>query len=205
MQSHPTAIGLRNKQFPYLEDLSIVFGKDRATGAGAETPADAVEQIDENEAKNIIEIDDGQDDFMDPISLTQPPNHNQSHQDDNSQKQAEEGVGPSRKAKRRRSGGISEDMVNDNFAETMAKLGNYFEESNNNVAKLVGCFQFMADDAQRKLKISEELMKIEGLSDSERIRATMIISQDSTKTNGFFTFATHMRIQYVKMVLNGEI
>ncbi|KAG6523590.1 hypothetical protein ZIOFF_013451 [Zingiber officinale] len=43
--SHPAAIGLMNKEFPYLYDLMSVWGKDRATGANAETPADAVEEI----------------------------------------------------------------------------------------------------------------------------------------------------------------
>ncbi|KAG6476592.1 hypothetical protein ZIOFF_065837 [Zingiber officinale] len=45
VKSHPAAIGLRNKKFPHLDDLMFVWGKDRATGAGAETPADAVEEI----------------------------------------------------------------------------------------------------------------------------------------------------------------
>ncbi|KAG6507485.1 hypothetical protein ZIOFF_032832 [Zingiber officinale] len=35
----------RNKEFPHLDDLMSVWGKDRATGAGAETPADVVEEI----------------------------------------------------------------------------------------------------------------------------------------------------------------
>ncbi|KAG6507751.1 hypothetical protein ZIOFF_033102 [Zingiber officinale] len=33
---HPAAIGLRNKEFPHLDDLMFVWGKDRATGANAE-------------------------------------------------------------------------------------------------------------------------------------------------------------------------
>ncbi|XP_042465699.1 uncharacterized protein LOC122048170 [Zingiber officinale] len=45
IKSHPAAIGLMNKEFPYLYDLMSVWGKDRATGANAETPADAVEEI----------------------------------------------------------------------------------------------------------------------------------------------------------------
>ncbi|KAG6497533.1 hypothetical protein ZIOFF_045434 [Zingiber officinale] len=45
VKSHPVAIGLRNKEFPHLDDLMFVWGKDHATGANAETPADAVEEI----------------------------------------------------------------------------------------------------------------------------------------------------------------
>ncbi|KAG6502999.1 hypothetical protein ZIOFF_035288 [Zingiber officinale] len=45
VKSHPAAVGLRNKEFPHLNDLMSMWGKDRATGVGAETPADAVEDI----------------------------------------------------------------------------------------------------------------------------------------------------------------
>ncbi|KAG6513054.1 hypothetical protein ZIOFF_023361 [Zingiber officinale] len=31
VKSHPTDIGLRNKEFPHLDDLMFVWGKDRAT------------------------------------------------------------------------------------------------------------------------------------------------------------------------------
>ncbi|XVF49148.1 hypothetical protein PTKIN_Ptkin03bG0245100 [Pterospermum kingtungense] len=44
--SHPSAKGLRNKTFPHFDDFIIIFGKDRATGEGAETTADAVKAFD---------------------------------------------------------------------------------------------------------------------------------------------------------------
>lgn len=47
--SHPTAARLRGKSFPYLEQLSVVFGKYCATGAGAESAADAVRNVEEEE------------------------------------------------------------------------------------------------------------------------------------------------------------
>ncbi|KAG6479605.1 hypothetical protein ZIOFF_063073 [Zingiber officinale] len=40
VKSHPAAIGLRNKEFPHLDDLMFVWRKYHATG-----PADAVEEI----------------------------------------------------------------------------------------------------------------------------------------------------------------
>ncbi|KAG6496098.1 hypothetical protein ZIOFF_043946 [Zingiber officinale] len=45
VKRHLTTIGLRNREFPHLDDLMFVWGKDRATGAGAETLTDAVEEI----------------------------------------------------------------------------------------------------------------------------------------------------------------
>ncbi|OAY79345.1 hypothetical protein ACMD2_13137 [Ananas comosus] len=48
-KSHPNAGGLRGKSFPYFEELSIVFGKDRTTGIAAESPADAIANIEGEE------------------------------------------------------------------------------------------------------------------------------------------------------------
>ncbi|XP_044481983.1 uncharacterized protein At2g29880-like [Mangifera indica] len=58
--SHPNAKSLRHKPFPHYDSLVIVFGKDRATGAKAETTTDAVEEFDiENLDNNedTIEVD----------------------------------------------------------------------------------------------------------------------------------------------------
>ena len=73
MQSHPAAAGLREKSFPYLEELTIIFGKDRATKAGAEALANVVEEIDREEATNPdneVEICERLEDIMESISLT---------------------------------------------------------------------------------------------------------------------------------------
>ena len=48
-QTHPYAIGLKNKLFPYFDDFVIIFGKDRATGEGAETATDAVKVEEDND------------------------------------------------------------------------------------------------------------------------------------------------------------
>ncbi|XP_038896734.1 uncharacterized protein At2g29880-like [Benincasa hispida] len=40
VQSHPNAKGLRHKPLPHYEELSIIFGKDMATGEGSETSYD---------------------------------------------------------------------------------------------------------------------------------------------------------------------
>ncbi|XP_017980960.1 PREDICTED: uncharacterized protein At2g29880-like [Theobroma cacao] len=74
--SHPAAAGLRNKPFPHFDQLAIIFGKDRATGEGTESPTDVVENIKTEEvafaatrialeafnALNVDEDDNGDDD-----------------------------------------------------------------------------------------------------------------------------------------------
>nr|GMD40608.1 Myb_DNA-bind_3 domain-containing protein [Ipomoea batatas] len=60
VKSHPTAAGLRNIPFPYLDELMTVWGNDHASIAGAETPADAVEELDQR--------GDNADDFQADVS-----------------------------------------------------------------------------------------------------------------------------------------
>ncbi|KAG6479961.1 hypothetical protein ZIOFF_063438 [Zingiber officinale] len=45
VKSHPIAIGLRNKEFPHFDELMSMWGKDRATGAGAETLTNVIKEI----------------------------------------------------------------------------------------------------------------------------------------------------------------
>ncbi|GMI66353.1 hypothetical protein HRI_000304600 [Hibiscus trionum] len=59
VRSHPTTAGLRNKLFLIFDDLIQIFGKERATGAAAETAADAVENLtaeDEGVKDSVEEI-----------------------------------------------------------------------------------------------------------------------------------------------------
>ncbi|KAL4035761.1 hypothetical protein IC575_004468 [Cucumis melo] len=61
-QLHPAAKGLLNKPFPYYDELTYVFGRDRATGRFAETFAD----VGSNELGNgydRFDMGDGNEDF----------------------------------------------------------------------------------------------------------------------------------------------
>ena len=49
---------MRLKPFPHFDDLSLIFGKDRANGKGAMSAADILEELDQVEASNDIGVDD---------------------------------------------------------------------------------------------------------------------------------------------------
>ncbi|KAL1554873.1 hypothetical protein AAHA92_15381 [Salvia divinorum] len=46
LKTDPSLRGLRHKSWPYYEDWKLVFGKDRATGLGAEDMVDAADEVD---------------------------------------------------------------------------------------------------------------------------------------------------------------
>nr|XP_048325378.1 uncharacterized protein LOC125421218 [Ziziphus jujuba var. spinosa] len=65
VQSNPSAKSWRDKPFPIYERLANIFGKDRATGHGAQTPIDLVNDI------NMEPDNDQFDDVVSPMSMNQ--------------------------------------------------------------------------------------------------------------------------------------
>ena len=102
-------------------------------------------------------------------------------------------------------GGFEESFSQENFGETFTKLGNSFESAESNIVKLAECFQHIADDAEKRNMVPKEVMHIEGLINTEKIKIALIIGKDPSKINMFFEFPPEIRFEYVKMVLNGEI
>ncbi|KAL4032952.1 hypothetical protein IC575_006035 [Cucumis melo] len=62
VRSHPATKGLLNKSFPYYDELTYVFGRDRATGRFAETFAD-VGSNEPGDEYDRFDIGDGNEDF----------------------------------------------------------------------------------------------------------------------------------------------
>ncbi|KAL8506100.1 hypothetical protein ACS0TY_017091 [Phlomoides rotata] len=83
--SHPTHSVWRNKNFPFYDDLLIVFRKDRSTGANVDGPADMDEEIqrekNNNEEINNVEttMGNGLEDFDDSFSPLQSPRNEAVH------------------------------------------------------------------------------------------------------------------------------
>ena len=66
MQQNKDAAGWRNKSFPIYDRLVNIFGKDRATGKEAETPAEMVENMDQEH--NANDVEEEQDESPRPVS-----------------------------------------------------------------------------------------------------------------------------------------
>ncbi|XP_020086564.1 uncharacterized protein LOC109708977 isoform X2 [Ananas comosus] len=194
VKSHPNAVGLRGKSFPYFEELSIVFGKDRATGIAAESPADAVANIEGEETNQRASAQNPDEEMAiaDESSGLGPTNSS---------------AGQSRKTRKRRSS-VTDDSINESFNATLRSIesmfGNASESISKLISKLAGCFQFMATDAIRKEKLFEELLKVEGLVDKDRMIAYDILISDTTKLTGFYGIPAEFRKDYIEYVLTAR-
>ncbi|KAM3688939.1 hypothetical protein ACJW31_09G008700 [Castanea mollissima] len=169
---HPDAKGLRNKCFPHFDDLALVFGKDRASGDRAQHAIDATEELARGE---INENDSG--------SQTQIPNQGSSSKNLNK--------------KRPR----SNDELIETLMETMKDFGMKYEETNGHTATIASCFEIELEEAKRRMKVFNELLKIEGLSISERIKAGELLTADTRKCDFFYSLPGDVRYDYVIQVL----
>ena len=67
IQSHKEAAPFKLKSFPYYDELSMIFGKDRATGQHVETPTDVEEQL-QNEGGDYKGDDNASSENVDSAS-----------------------------------------------------------------------------------------------------------------------------------------
>ncbi|KAL1805101.1 hypothetical protein ACET3Z_028169 [Daucus carota] len=183
--SHPNAKGLRNKSFPFYDELAQVFGKDRANGEGVESPADAVEEIANDEESNLYQqVGQQKDNLEDEVS----PRTNVQQPTDTS--------APGNKRIKIDSLEIVKELT-----YGLQKISNVMETGNENIAKLTSCFQHESDGANKRMMVNSELLKIEGLSPDQFIKAGRKIALDPLEADYFFSLPEDYRSTYVQALL----
>ncbi|XP_047945580.1 uncharacterized protein LOC125192149 [Salvia hispanica] len=157
---------MRNKPFPYYDQLSFVWGKDRAAGPNSEAVPDMVEDIDREQNVNQGNEESGEDGAP-SISTTR-------------------GEGTSKKHERKRK------RSSDGLILSLERMTNVFneqmEKSNDQMGKIIESFN--AGDKEKKdnrHKLNQKLEEIEGLSAYDRQTAAMKLVRDPDLLDYFFT------------------
>lgn len=186
LQSHPTAKGLRNKPFRYYDELSVVFGKDRANGHGARGLGDMIDDID-------IEVLNGE------TNLVEEENDNEQEPEDDTQTNTPSP--PVQKDKKRKRKSKSEDSLVETLTETISKFSDMYALSTDNMSKIANCFQNEAESHTRRMNVFAELKKIDGLTQEQVLRAGQILVESHDKTNFFYTLDDEYKLGYILMLL----
>ncbi|XP_019051399.1 PREDICTED: uncharacterized protein LOC109113921 [Nelumbo nucifera] len=175
VKSHPHAKGLRNKAFPFFDDLSIIFGRDRATGESVEAPADAVENVKREEYNNppiVGESVNGeetqyngiefiQDDGIASHSTTQSPNHRP-------QLGASSAPHPHRASKRSRSN-TDDDPVARALIDELSRVGQHFFMVGDRISQVADAL-IDKEGREMRMRVFDELMKVTSLSMNARMK-----------------------------------
>lgn len=188
---------MRQKPFLHYDDLCIIFGKDRATGEAAESPADAVEELEREESQNLdlddIDLfekcDDG-DAELPPLG-SQPTTPGSS-----SSTQQQQGF----KKKRVRS--------NDGLMESLAKgfmtFTEAYKEGINEMRKMAYSFEVQAGIDEKRAKLTEELQKIDGLTSRELFKAGRVIGKEPHLIEMFFGLSPELRRDFIREEIGAE-
>lgn len=137
LKSHPDCTFMKNKYFPHYDQLALVWGKDRASGVNAETPIDAVEDLDRETNLNQEDGESNEDD----VHIIPPPTNSQ-------------GEGTSKKSERKRR--RSADGLIINLERMTNALTTHMDNSNEQMSNLV---QSLVGVDRQKMDTAISLMK----------------------------------------------
>ena len=75
--------------------------------------------------------------------------------------------------------------------EIMKDFGKKYEETNGHMATIASCFKIESEEAKRRMKVFNELLIIEGLFISERIKVGELLTVDTHKCDYFYSLLIH--------------
>ena len=182
----------RYKPFPFYIEICTIFGKDRATGKYAESPADAVEALD-REAMNPIQDleDDINDDDLDGLEFSMTGDQSVGVGVSNS---APETSTP--RMNKKRKGPSLQDTINEVMKDTTSMMTATMKETTSTLSDSI-----RDPVVAMKLSLFTELTAIEGLTIEECHQAIMKIETSRDLTMIFFAMPSSQRLTFVRSIL----
>ena len=207
--------------------MGLVFGKDRATGQGAMVLFDMVEEINKGVENDQYNDRDGNNQDNDKEVGNVPDNGKEvgNDQDNNREARNDQGngfdpVNPSdeldgaasvshtstqsaltQSGKKSKKRSRNEDALIDVLTETVKQFGKMHAASGETISRIANCFQYEADGAARRMKVFDELKKINGLTNAQRVRGGQLLVQNQANTDYFFTLDDECKFEFVMQLL----
>jgi hypothetical protein len=179
-QVHKDAKGLRLKPFIHYDSLVEAFGRDRANGLGAEGPAEADEDV-----NNDNEYVDLEGDGLAENNIPTP------------------GIGtPACASNSTRSRKRARDAYSQCLGDMANTLRSFVDVTKAHLETMQGVLMNEHATSERRAKLVEELMKIEGLDDYDVLEAAAIIIGDDSKIELLFSLPNNLKSQWIHKLLN---
>ncbi|MFQ6642820.1 hypothetical protein Gotur_018258 [Gossypium turneri] len=206
LNSHKEAGQFRHRSFPYYNQLTAIYARDRATGKDAQTAADVIEEInaqtaadepttDINEERNEFydcEADVSLDD-MDVSAMELQPGRNQ---------------GGSSSSKKKKKNSDASDNISSSFNEATTLLAENMRAIGDQISRSIASDVVVQQKPEEFQIIQEKatnlyptLCEIEGLTVDERYRALSKIPDHPTQMLVFFSLPSDVRLEWVRRFL----
>lgn len=184
IKRHKDAKGLWNMKFPYLDDLEIVYGKDRAIGAAVEDFEDAINSLEAEESAKAAFVNVETDEEI------------------TSRKQKKQGFQARKETKKLKTSmplpvEAQFEMVTNKFVASIDGISSHFCSIATAITNEDKREQLAFD---RSNSVVAEILKL-GFSDIESSRAADILTATPTKITVFFQLSAPSKRQYVMNLL----
>ncbi|KAK9950015.1 hypothetical protein M0R45_005521 [Rubus argutus] len=177
---HRDAKGLRLKPFIHYDSLVEAFGRDRANGLGAEGPAEVAEDL--NNDNDFLDLEgDGLPENVVPTPTTRTPTS---------------APNPTRTRKRAR------DAYSQCLGDMASTIRSFVEVTKTHLETMKEVLLSDQTTSEKRGKLVEELMKIEGLGDYDVLEAAAAIIGDDSKIELFFSLPDNLKRQWIYKLLN---
>ncbi|KAI8523415.1 hypothetical protein RHMOL_Rhmol13G0071600 [Rhododendron molle] len=214
-KAHPKkAKNLYGKTFPYFDDWQFMFGKDRATGAGVETPASMGRASNANQSLptfNDCYIPQFGEDYgafqndspMSPATPTTPttpiPQTFTPHSSlPTSTPQTSVPHPNTGGTKRKRT------RMGDEELSMFASMKNWMTSSDGHMEKMVNCFGYDKELSARRTQVPDELSKLD-ITLTEKFKLGAVICQEEQRVDNFYGIKPEERQAYVEAILSGVV
>ncbi|KAI3812450.1 hypothetical protein L1987_17159 [Smallanthus sonchifolius] len=208
VKDHLDAKGLRNKPFPYYDELCLIFGKHRGNHKIVEDASDGNRAVETYETSDYA----GHMSKHKQYKVSENENHEFGHEEANGHKGNDMAA--------------ADDSNDDVSIDDATRVANKKGESSNwssgmeglvkiiealikrqeeQFSVLVGIVGVDGAAADKRTKLNGELKKIPNLSLQARLRAASVIVGDSAKLDLFYSLSNEERKEWVSMLLSGLI
>ena len=188
-QVHKNAAKWRGKKFPHYWDLCLVFGKDRANGRDAQTAADVISEMN-NEQEEPIDSTQGSGDGLEDIRVDAPlntPTETPVIEESSSQLN-----------KKRKN---TWDHLMRSLKDSADIIGSKID---NATATFDAVFGIDRDREELRKKLNSEMKKVVGLAVRDRNKAVRMLSKNEELMVIFFTVEDEDKLGWVIDLLEDD-
>ncbi|PPD82407.1 hypothetical protein GOBAR_DD20665 [Gossypium barbadense] len=203
LKSHKEAAQFRHRSFPYYDQLTTIYARDRATGKDAQTTADVLEEINV-EGVHTTGMDEERNSFYDceaDISLDDMDVSTTEPQRDRDQ-------GGSSSSNKRKKKSDARDMSS-SFDEAATLLAENIKVVGDQISRSIASEVVVQQKSEEYQKMEEKasnlystLWEIEGLTDDQRYGALSKIPDHPTQMIVFFSLPSVARLEWVRRFLS---
>ncbi|CAN1152800.1 hypothetical protein LINPERHAP2_LOCUS18982 [Linum perenne] len=165
----PSAKGLNKKPFSYYDQLARIFGKDRAGGGGAESPAD-VRGPAAAARKSASAFDDEASQRVWESMINQGIDGRNMLRQENVTSRASNSTGTSKKPRR--------EVIATGMTDEIAKFHPLLEKTTANIERMVNSLCHDDDIRIRRGNLYSEISVVDGLSHDQVVAASLALMKD---------------------------